>query len=103
MAATVAPGTVTKKKLTLAQAADQWEKARRLIDEQEPLLEEAKEILLEHFERTGRRTYRDRIALVIGSSRLILDQPKIRAFLGKDLPKYQKRTKPSKSLTLLQE
>jgi hypothetical protein len=103
MAATVAPGTVTKKKLSVAQAADQWEDAKRLIDEQKPLLEEAAEVLLDHFERTGRSTYKDRIALVVGSSRLILDQPKIRAFLGKQLPKFQKRTEPSKSLTLLKE
>jgi hypothetical protein len=101
MAATLAPGDITKRKLTLAQAADQWEKAKRLIDVQKPLLEEAAEVLLEHFERTGRATYKDRIALVIGSSRLILDQAKVRAFLGKKLPDFQKRTEPSKSLTLL--
>jgi hypothetical protein len=97
----IAPAGVTKKSLTLAEAADQWEKSKRALDEHQPLLEEAAEVLLAHFEKTGRSTYKDRIALTIGSARLILDQPKVRAFLGKRLPDFQKRTTPSRSLTLL--
>jgi hypothetical protein len=93
---------LTKRSLTLAEAADQWESARRTIDDATPLLEEAAEVLLAHFEKTGRRTYKDRIALTIGSARLVLDQEKVRAFLGKRLSDFQKRTKPSRSLTLLQ-
>lgn len=103
--AAAAPATaprITKRALTLAEAADQWERAKRVIDAATPELEEAAEVLLAHFEKTGRRTYKDRIALTIGSARLILDQAKVRAFLGKRLPDFQKRTKPSRSLTLLQ-
>jgi 3-oxoacyl-ACP reductase-like protein len=96
------PGTVTKKPLSLAQAADQWEKAKRTIDRQKPLLEEAAEVLKEHFEKTGKTTYKDRIALVTGAARLVLDQAKVRVYLGKRLPEFQKRTEPSKSLTLLE-
>jgi hypothetical protein len=103
MAATVAPGTVTKKKLTLAQAGDQWIAAKLEIERQKALLDEAAPIIKDHLEKTGRRTYRDRIALVTSPSKLILDQPKVREFLGKKLADFQKRTSPSTSLTLLKE
>jgi hypothetical protein len=94
--------TVTKKKLTVAEAADQWEGAKRELDRLKPVLEEAAEVLKEHFERTGRASYKDRIAYVTTAGRLVLDQEKIRAVLGKRLGEFQKRTKPSKSLSLLQ-
>ncbi len=92
---------VSKRRLTLTEAAEQWEKAKREIDRAKPLLEEAAPILLEHFEKTGRSTYRDRIALTVGSARLVLDQAKVREFLGDRLSQFQKRTEPSRSLTLL--
>lgn len=93
--------TVTKSKLTLAEAADQWERSKREIDRLKPLLEEAAPVLLEHFERTGRSTYRDRIAVSTRGGSLVLDQARVREFLGKRLPEFQKRTEPSKSLSLL--
>lgn len=92
---------ISKRKLTLTEAASQWETARREIDRCKPLLEEAAPVLLEHFERTGRSTYRDRIAIVIGSSKLVLDQAHVREFLGERLGEFQKRTEPSRSLSLL--
>ena len=92
---------VSKRKLTLAEAAEQWEAARREIDRCKPLLEESAPVLLEHFQRTGRATYRDRIALVVGSSRLVLDQARVREFLGERLGDFQRRTEPSRSLSLL--
>ena len=92
---------VTKRKLTLSEAADQWEAAKREIDRCKPLLEEAAPVLLAHFEKTGRSTYRDRIALTVGSARLVLDQAKVREFLGERLAEFQKRTEPSRSLSLL--
>lgn len=96
-----ATARVTKRKLTVTEAADQWETAKRLIDEHKPLLEEAAAVLLEHFEKTGRSTYKDRIALVVGPARLVLDQAKVREYLGAKLKDFQKRTNPSRSLTLL--
>jgi hypothetical protein len=66
-----------------------------------PQLEEARAVLLEHFEKTGRTTYKGKIALVTGAAKLVLDQAKVREFLGKRLGEFQKRTEPSKSLTLL--
>jgi uncharacterized membrane-anchored protein YhcB (DUF1043 family) len=92
---------VTKRKLTVAEAAEQWASCKRQMDELKPQLEEAAAVMLEHFEKTGRSTYKDMIALVITPSKLILDQPKVREFLGKRLAEFQKRTKASKSLTLL--
>jgi len=93
--------TVTKSKLTLAEAADQWEHAKRAIAQQQALLDEAAPVLLAHFERTGKSTYRDRIAVTTRGGSLVLDQPKVREFLGARLPEFQKRTEPSKSLSLL--
>ncbi len=93
--------TATKRKLTLAEAAEQWENAKREIDRLKPLLEEAAPVLFDHFDRTGRATYRDRIALVTRGGSLVLDQPKVREFLGARLGEFQKRTEPSRSLSLL--
>jgi hypothetical protein len=93
--------TVTKKKLTVAQAAEQWERCKRQQDEIKPQLEEAAAVLKEHFEKTGRTSYKGRIALVTNAGKLVLDQAKVREFLGKRLGEFQKRTEPSKSLTLL--
>lgn len=90
---------VTKKKLSLTEAADQWEAAKRKMDEQKPLLEEAAAVLKAHFEKTGRSTYKDRIAYAT-SSRLLLDQTKVREFLGAKLSDFQKRVSTT-SLTLL--
>ena len=93
--------TVTKSKLTVAEAATQWERAKLEIERQKPLLEEAAPVLLAHFEKTGRSTYKDRIAVTTNPPKLLLDQPKVREFLGARLPEFQKRTEPSKSLSLL--
>jgi hypothetical protein len=71
------------------------------MDKTKPLLEEAADVLKEHFEKTGRTTYKDRIALVVNPAKTVLDQAKVRVFLGKRLPEFQKETAPSKSLTLL--
>src|SRR4051812_3191605 len=92
---------VTKKKLTVAEAAEQWENAKREIDRLKPELEEAKAVLIEHFEKTGKNSYRNRIGLTIGS-RLVLDQTAVREYLGKQLDRFQKRIS-TKSLTLLGE
>jgi hypothetical protein len=92
---------VSKRKLTLAEAAEQWETAKREIDRCKPLLEEAAPVLLEHFERTRKATYRDRIAVTTTPSKLLLDQAKVREYLGQRLAEFQRRTEPSKSLSLL--
>lgn len=97
------PSKVTKKKLTVAEAAEQWEKAKLDMQAARPLLEEAAEVLLAHFEKTGRRSYKDRIGLTSPTAQTRLDQEKVRAFLGQRLAEFQKRTTPSPGLTLLEK
>jgi hypothetical protein len=96
---TPSAGTVTKRKLSPTQAAEQWKKAKAAVDKNRPLLEEAAEVLKPHIEKTG-KPFKG-IGLSLGS-RLILDQEKVRAYLGKKLSKFQKRV-PTKSLTLVSE
>lgn len=94
---------VTKKRMTITEAADQWERCKREMDRLKPQLEEAAAIVLAHLQKTAKTNYRGRIGLVQGASRLILDQAKVREFLGAQLHKYQKRITPKPSLTLLGE
>ncbi len=92
---------ISKTALTVAQAADVWEDARRETDRLKPILEESAAVLLEHFQRTGRATYKDRIAVVSVAPKLVLDQAKVREFLAERLGDFQRRTEPGRSLTLL--
>lgn len=97
------PRRLQKRKLTLAEAAEQWEQAKREVEAQKGLLEEAAGVLLAHFERTGRGAYKDRIGWSWRGGSLVLDQPKVREFLGDRLTEFQKRTDRSRSLTLLKQ
>ncbi len=97
------PRRLQKRKLTLSQAAEQWEQAKREVEAQKGLLEEAAGVLLAHFERTGRCAYKDRIGWSWRGGSLVLDQPKVREFLGDRLTEFQKRTDCSRSLTLLKQ
>jgi hypothetical protein len=86
--------------LTVAEAAVQWEKAKREIDRQKALVSEAAPVLLEHFEKTGKLSYKA-VGWSWRGGSLVLDQEKVRAFLGQRLPEFQTRTKRSKTLRLL--
>jgi hypothetical protein len=101
-AAPAAAPRVTKRELTLTEAADQWEKADREIERLQALRKEAAPVLLAHFEKTGRRAYKDRIALRQGADRTILDQEKVKEYLGEQLERFQTRVSPKPSLTRLQ-
>jgi hypothetical protein len=92
---------VTKRKLTLAEAAVQWERAKLEIERQKPLVEEAAKVLLDHFEKTGSAAYKNRIGWTWRGDSLILDQPKVRAYLAEKLSEFQKRTERTRSLVLL--
>jgi hypothetical protein len=94
---------VQKKPLTVAQAAEQWAAATGEIERQKALIGEAAPVLVKHFEKTGRRTYKDLIAYVQAPARTILDQPKVKEFLGARLPEFQKRSTPKPSLSLLEK
>lgn len=93
--------TVQKSKLSVAEAADQWVAAKREMARQKALIDEAAPVLLKHFEKTGKRTYKDLIALVQGPARTILDQQKVREFLGARLSEFQTQSVPRPSLSLL--
>jgi hypothetical protein len=100
--ATASRGPKAGKKLTVDQAGEQWVKAKKAIEAAGPKLEEAEEVLLAHFERSGKKTWRDQIVLTMTTSRKILDQDKVKKFLGPKLPKFMKRTKPNPKLSLLE-
>jgi hypothetical protein len=87
------------KKLTVAEAADQWEKAERAIAEATPLRKQAAEVLKAHFAKTGRDQYKGRIGLKVSHS-TILDQVAVKDYLGSKLAKYQKRIE-KRYLTIL--
>lgn len=92
---------LAKHKLTVAQAADQWEHADRELERLKALRDEAASVLLDYFERTGRRAYKDRIAVRQAPDRTVLDTDAVKKFLGDQLAKFQKRVTCRPSLTRL--
>lgn len=89
------------RKLTIADAIEQWERTTLAIDGLTVLRKEAADVLLAHAAKTGRRTFKDRIAVVATGGSLILDQAKVKAELGARLVDFQTRTKLGCSLKLL--
>lgn len=92
--------TVTKRKLTLAQAAEQWTAAKAEQARQKALMDEAAEVLLDYFDRTGRASYKQ-IGWTRTGGSLVLDQAKVRAFLGARLREFQTLTRAGRALKLL--
>jgi predicted membrane metal-binding protein len=79
---------VTKKKLTLAQHAAQFLKAKRLERQAKALRDESDPALKAYFKRTGKTAYKG-----IGyskSTNQILDQRKVKEFLGPRLERFMK-------------
>jgi hypothetical protein len=95
------PKALQARKPTLNDAIDQWETTTRAIEGLKATRDAAAAVLLEHAERTGRRTFKDRIAVARSGGSLVLDQPAVREFLGDRLPEFQTRTKMGFSLKLL--
>ncbi len=93
--------TLTKKKLSIGEAAEQWANATQTIKEQKALADEAAPILLAYFERTGRKTYKDTVGVRQGPPRTILDQQAVKEFLGGRLSEFQTTADPKPSLYLL--
>ena len=92
--ATDAPARASiARKLTIARAIDQWEQTTLAIEGLTVLRKEAAEVLLAHAEKTGRRTYKDRIAVVSSGGSVVLDQARLRQFLGARLVDFQTRSK----------
>jgi hypothetical protein len=86
--------------MTLAEAVDQWITAKHKLAALEPQLDEAAKILKAHFRKTGRAQYRDKIGYGCTTVQ-ILDTRAVKAYLGKDLPKFQ-RSSTREVLSLLE-
>jgi hypothetical protein len=95
------PKALQKRKITLAQATATWAETTRAMEGLKGLRDEAATVLLEHAERTGRRTYGDQIAVQPSGGSLVLDQEKVRDYLGARLRDFQRRTKHGLTLKLL--
>jgi len=95
------PDAVKRRKLTLGDAIDQWAETTLAIEGLTILRKEAAEVLLAHAEKSGKRTYKDRIAVVQTGGSLVLDQPRVVKYLGAKLAGFQKRTKLGLTLKLL--
>jgi hypothetical protein len=75
------PKALQERKLTLATAIEQFERCDDAIEGLEPLRDRAKAFILDHAERTGRRTYVDRIAVKRTGGQKYLDQAAAKARL----------------------
>ena len=93
--------TTSARKLTQAKAIDQWCETTRAIEGLKVLQKEAADFLVAHGEKTGKRTFGDRIAMQSTGGSLILDQKRVREFLGARVAEFQTRTKLGWSLKLL--
>lgn len=90
-----------KRKLSIADATNQWAETTLAIEGLAVLRDEAKKVLLDHAAKTGKRAFSDRIAVVSTGGALSLDQRKVKEFLGARLAEFQTRTKLGWSLKLL--
>jgi len=62
-----------KRKLTVVQATEVWVETTRALEGLKGLRNEAAAVILAHAERTGKRTYADKIAVQPSGGSLILD------------------------------
>lgn len=95
------PARAAVKKLTLTDAVDQWERTTLAMEGLKGLRDEAAKVLLAHAEKTGKRAYKDRIAVVQSGGSVVLDQAKVREYLGAKLSDFQTTTKLGWTLKLL--
>lgn len=89
------------KKMTLGEAIERWAETTRAIEGLQLVRKQAEEILLEHAQRTGRRSFKDLIAVVQTGGSYVLDQPRVKEFLGERVSEFMKKTKLGLSLKLL--
>jgi hypothetical protein len=72
------PKALQKRKLTLREATEQWAETALAIEGLKMLQAEAGAVLLAHSEKTERRAYFDRVAVVRSGGSLVLDQAAVR-------------------------
>ncbi len=89
--------------MTVTEAARIWVAEKRRRQETAPAFDEAERTLKEHFRSTGRSEYSSKGGRVgyARSIRRVLDSAKVKAFLGKRLPDYQRESEVE-SLSLLE-
>jgi hypothetical protein len=87
-------------KMSVAQAAQVFEDAKRRMDEEKSRLEASSAVLKDYFrKRPDKRDYRGRIGFSVGSRR-ILDNEKVKQELGERLDDF-KKTVTTETLSLL--
>lgn len=91
------PGEVVKRTLKLGEAADQWLAAEEAEREAKALKAEAAAIVKAHLVKTGKKSFKG-IRLKATGGGTVLDVEKIKTFLGKRLPEFQKRQAPGHTL-----
>jgi hypothetical protein len=75
--------------VTVAEAAKAYAKAKKDAKKAELVLEAAGEVLKAYHAKTGRSDYKGLIGFA-QMHREVLDQKKVKAHLGSDLPKFMK-------------
>ncbi len=98
------PKALQARKLTVPDAVEQYVTTSKAIAGLEMLQADAKKFLLENSEKTGRRTFEDRIAVIGTGGQRVFDQAKAKERLleiGDDLDDYSKRAKRGQTLQLL--
>lgn len=88
------------KTLTVAEAAEQWLAAKKDIKAAETKLKPAKAVLLEHFRRTGRSTYKGLIAYSVTPYVAVVPDL-VRQVLGKRISEVEE-TRERETLSPLQ-
>jgi hypothetical protein len=96
-----APPAPAARKLTIADAVEQWERTTLAIEGLTMLRKEAAAVLLANAEKTGRKTFKNRIAVVQTGGSVTLDQGKVTQYLGARLHEFQTRTRSGWTLKLL--
>lgn len=92
------------RKLTLTTAIEQFERTTLAIEGLEPLRDEAKAFIIEHAQKSGRMTYKDRIAVERTGGQLYLDQPAVKqrlVELGERVETFMKRANRGWTVKLL--
>lgn len=102
------PGEVRKRELTASEARDQYLRAYDAIAEHKPLLDEAAAVLKPHCKKLKTKTVREpgaggrAIKLEVRAGGIILDQPKVKTFLGQRLKEFTKRGNQSERLVVVE-
>lgn len=94
---------VAEPKMSLAEAAELFERGTVLAEEAKALKARAEAVLKPWFEKTGRREWEGRIEATATGGQLTLDSDKVKAFLGTRLAEFQKRATRGLSLRVIRK